>query len=90
MAELRDKALSAIEEAARAALPGPIERSEALRFTLAFLANFTEDRRPFDLFWRELAEPVGATEAEKVGRRQTLRNLTAVIHRAVDCEPPDL
>jgi hypothetical protein len=89
MAELRDKALAAVEEAARAALKGPIERTAALRFALAFLANFTEDRSPFDLLWRELAEPLGATEAERVGRRQTLRNLAGFIHRLLECEPPD-
>jgi hypothetical protein len=82
MAELRDKALAAVEEAGRDALAGPVARTEALRFTLAFLANFAEDRRPFDLFWRELAEPIGRTQAAEAGRRQTVRNL------AVGREPP--
>ena len=57
MAELRDRALAAVDDAADRTHKGPIERTLALRFTLAFLANFADERWPFDQFWKALAEP---------------------------------
>jgi hypothetical protein len=55
MTELRDRALAAVDEAAELTKDGPVRRSLALRFALAFLANFAEDRWPFDNFWRAVA-----------------------------------
>ena len=57
MSDLRERALAAVDEAADQSHKGPVERTLALRFTLAFLANFAEDRWPFDQFWQGLAEP---------------------------------
>jgi hypothetical protein len=88
-ADLRDKALAAVAEAAEEALQGPVRRTEALRFAMAYLANLTEERRAFDLFWREIARPLeGDRGAQDFGRRQTINNLVAYIHRLVGCEPP--
>jgi hypothetical protein len=55
MAQLRERALAAVDEAAERAAKAPIERTLALRFTLVFLANFADERWPFDNFWRALA-----------------------------------
>jgi hypothetical protein len=54
MQELRGLALRVLEDAAERsrAVPG---RSWGVRFALAFLANFTDDRGPFDWFWSALA-----------------------------------
>ena len=57
MTELRGQALAAVDEAAEQTKEGPVRRSLALRFALAFLANFAEDRWPFDNFWRAVAVP---------------------------------
>jgi hypothetical protein len=54
--QLRQKALAVLEDAAAEAKDGPVRRTLGLRFALAFLANFAEDRWPFDWFWRSLAE----------------------------------
>lgn len=55
MSELRERALAAVDEAADQTANGPVYRSLALRFALAFLANFAEERWPFDNFWRAIA-----------------------------------
>ena len=55
MTELRERALAAIDEAADQSAKGPVQRTLALRFALAFLANFAEERWPFDNFWRAIA-----------------------------------
>ena len=55
MQELRQRALGALEEALDKARKAPVERTVALRFALAFLSNFTDDRWPFDCFWKALA-----------------------------------
>lgn len=55
MADLRERALAAVDEAANQASDGPVRRSLALRFTLAFLANFADERWPFDNFWQAIA-----------------------------------
>ena len=46
-------------------------------FTLAFLANFADERWPFDNFWRAVATP-----DEKV-RAATVTAARNAIHRAV-------
>jgi hypothetical protein len=57
MTDLRKRALAAIDEAADQANKGPVRRTLALRFTLAFLANFADERWPFDNFWQAIASP---------------------------------
>ena len=52
MTQLRTWALEAVDEAAEQSASTPVERTLALRFALAFLANFADDRWPFDNFWR--------------------------------------
>ena len=54
MTDLRERALAAVDEAADQANQGPVRRSLALRFTLAFLANFADERWPFDNFWQAI------------------------------------
>jgi hypothetical protein len=76
MSELRTRALAAVEVADQA-MNGPIERHLALRFALAFLANFAEERWPFDNFWRAIA-----TRDPKV-RAATVTAARNAIHRAV-------
>ena len=56
MSDLRRRALAAVDEAAERSHKGTVDRSLALRFTLAFLANFADERWPFDQFWKALAE----------------------------------
>jgi hypothetical protein len=77
MAELRKRALAAVDEVAEQATLQPIERHLTLRFALAFLANFADERWPFDNFWRAIAVP-----DEKV-RRATVVAARNAIHRAV-------
>jgi len=77
MSELRNWALAAIDDVAEQAKSGPVQRPVSLRFALAFLANFTEDRWPFDNFWRAIA-----TEHEKV-RTATVVAAQNAIHRGV-------
>ncbi len=77
MSELRDRALAAVDEVANQAEQGPVQRHLALRFALAFLANFAEERWPFDNFWRAIA-----TRDEKV-RRATVLAAKNAIHRTV-------
>ena len=69
--------MAAVDEAAQRSHKGPIERTLALRFTLAFLANFADDRWPFDKFWRAIA-----VRDEKV-RSATVLAARNAIHRAV-------
>lgn len=73
MAELRDRALAAVDEAADRATKEPVQRTLALRFTLAFLANFADERWPFDNFWRAIA-----TEDEKVRGATVIAALNAI------------
>jgi len=77
LTELRERALAAVDEAADQAVQGPVRRSLALRFALAFLANLAEERWPFDNFWRAIA-----THDEKV-RRATAVAARNAIRRAV-------
>src|SRR6476469_2110782 len=57
MSDLRERALAAVDEAAERSHDGPVERTLTLRFTLAFLANFADERWPFDQFWQAISEP---------------------------------
>jgi hypothetical protein len=77
MSELRARALAVIDDAAERANAAPIERGLALRFTLAFLANFADERWPFDNFWRAVA-----IQDEKV-RRATVLAARNAIQRSV-------
>ena len=77
MSELRNRALAAVDEVAEQAGAQPVQRHLALRFALAFLANFADERWPFDNFWRAIAVP-----DEKV-RRATVVAAQNAIHRAV-------
>ena len=77
MSDLRDKALAAVDEVAEQAATKPVRRQLALRFALAFLANFADERWPFDNFWRAIATP-----DEKV-RSATVLAARNAIHRAV-------
>lgn len=64
MTYLRKRALAAVDEAADQANDGPVRRSLALRFTLAFLANFADERWPFDNFW----QAIGSSNDRHAGR----------------------
>ena len=66
MSELRSRALAAVDEVADQAMNGPVERHLALRFALAFLANFADERWPFDNFWRAIALPDGKVRSATV------------------------
>jgi hypothetical protein len=77
MSELRDWALAAVDEVAEQAQEQPVQRHLALRFALAFLANFADERWPFDNFWRAIA-----TADAKV-RGATVIAARNAIHRAV-------
>jgi hypothetical protein len=65
--QLRAKALAALEEAAEQAKAGPIERTKALRFAMAFLWTISRsDRTLFDWLWVSLAEPHDITRSQNV------------------------
>ena len=54
---LRAKALLALEEATQECRYGPVTRTFAIRFALAYLWSLAStDRRPFDAFWKALSE----------------------------------
>lgn len=57
MTDLRERALAAVDEVAERSRHGPVELTLSLGFTLAFLANFADERWPFDAFWKALREP---------------------------------
>lgn len=77
MSQLRTWALAAVDQVAEQAEFAPVERHMALRFALAFLANFAEERWPFDNFWRAII-----TQDEKVWQATVVAARNA-IHRAV-------
>ncbi len=56
MEDMRARALAALEEVVEQSKTGPVKRTLALRFTLAFLANFADDLAMFDWFWKSLAD----------------------------------
>lgn len=77
MSELRRRALAAVDEVAEEAKAGPVQRPLTLRFALTFLANFADERWPFDNFWRAIAmSDDKVRNANVVGARNA-------IHRAV-------
>lgn len=56
--QLIDLALRALEEIAVECDKGPVRRTMALRFILAFLASRrARERWPFDHFWRNVRDP---------------------------------
>lgn len=77
MSELRNWALAAVDEVAEQAKERPVHRSIGLRFVLGFLANFTDERWPFDNFWQALAKTDGKVRGAAVVAAQN------AIHRAV-------
>ncbi len=53
------KALCALDQAANECETGPLRRTFALRFALAYLFAVSKgDRRVFDDFWRIIADPI--------------------------------
>lgn len=77
MDDLRSRALAALEETAEEARTAPVKRTLMLRFTLAFLANFADDRGMFDYFWQSLADD------HDIGRSQNVRAALNGIKRSV-------
>jgi hypothetical protein len=53
--QLQHIALIALEQAYAQCFQGPVERTEALRFALAYLSNRMKERWPCDQFWKGLA-----------------------------------
>jgi hypothetical protein len=66
ISDLRERALAAVDEAAEQSARRPVQRSLALRFALAFLANFADERWPFDNFWRAIATNDGKVRSATV------------------------
>ncbi|MEA3053508.1 MAG: hypothetical protein QOG72_2411 [Sphingomonadales bacterium] len=87
--ELRDSALAALEEVATAAEAGPVPKSSQLRFLLAFLAQYAEERWPFDAFWKAATNPaISAVDAHLFGRRQSLNAAAAGIYVQLGLKRP--
>ena len=64
-----------MEEAAARAHDEPIEPTRALKFALAYLANRSRDRWPFDELYRELTtKTLENTEAQRFGRWQGINS----------------
>jgi hypothetical protein len=84
---LRDKALAALEEVAAEALKEPVPKSLSLRFTLAFLSNFAEERWPFDEMWKAATEPKSYGHLE-FGRHQSLNSALAGIYHQLGLKRP--
>jgi len=81
--QLRDKALAAIEEARQEAKAGPVKRTKALAFALAYLWAYSRGERwPFDTFWRDVASP------NDLGRTQSLQATMNAIYRVLGLERP--
>ncbi len=81
--QLRDKALAAVAEAAARAHDGPVERSRALAFCLAYLWAYSGGERwPFDNLWQTLAV------REDIGRRQGLHANMNAIYNALGLRRP--
>ncbi|QAY80313.1 hypothetical protein [Sphingosinicella sp. BN140058] len=80
---LRDKALEALEEAAAAAAEGPVQRSKALGFALAYLwAASGAERDQFDWFWKSLAGD------HEIGRAQNVNASLKGIYLALGLRRP--
>jgi hypothetical protein len=84
------KALVALDEAA--ASVGPVHKSFALRFALAYLyASTGGERWLFDDFWRTAVSPPGVDYMSALARRQTLEACMNGICRAARMDrTPDL
>lgn len=84
------KALVALDEAAES--NGPIPKSFALRFALAYLyATSHGERWLFDQFWRNAIAPAGSTYVSAMARRQTLEACLNGICRGAGMErTPDM
>lgn len=86
-AELVDRALAALKEAADLRLRNEPVPPQTLRFVLAFLAAGHE-RSAYDDLWKALTVPVShEVGALAFGRRQTINNLVAFIYRMHGREP---
>jgi len=70
--ELLTRALAALEDVHDRAREGPVERTEELRFLLAWLGNRAREKWPFDSFWQTATKAPGPEKADQFGRRQTL------------------
>lgn len=84
------KALVALDEPAESV--GPVPKSFALRFALAYLYASTNGQRwLFDDFWRTAISPAGPDYIKAMARRQTLNACLTGICRAAGMErTPDL
>ncbi len=85
--QLRDKALLALREAYEQAQTGPIPKSFALRFVLAYLSNGI-DRRAVDTFWTVATGAADRNSSDWFGRQQSLGNAYKYLHRQLGLEPP--
>lgn len=66
--QLRDKAWAAIEEAAERSKTGPVDRTKALAFALAYLWTYAGGERwPFTWFWQSLAGEHDIGRSQNVG-----------------------
>ena len=76
--QLRDKALAALDEAAEQSNQGPVMRSKALAFALAYLWAYSSgDRSMFVWFWRSIADP------DEIGRSQNVSASLNGVYRTV-------
>ena len=81
--QLREKALAALEEVAAQSQAGPVQRSKAVGFALAYLWAFSAtDKAAFIWFWQALASE------NDIGRSQNVRASLNAIYRAVGVSPP--
>lgn len=77
--QLRDKAWAAIEEAAEHSKAGPVDRTKALAFALAYLwAHAGGERWPFTWFWQSLAGE------HDIGRSQNVNASLNAIRQALE------
>lgn len=75
-AQLRQKALAVLENAAQRANKAKLGDEPALAFTLAWLANACDDRGVFDWFWR-------SRNSDDTGRSQNMNAALNGIYLAV-------
>jgi hypothetical protein len=82
MSELRQRALAAVDETTDEANDGPVRRTLALRFTLAFLANFAGERWPFDNFWQAIGSKNDRARWQNANAaRNAIRRAVGVVQR---------
>ena len=82
--DLRDLALTALEEAAEQSTGGRRleRRSKAIAFALAYLCAYGGERGMFDWFWKSLASD------NDIGRSSNVRAALNGIYRVVGLTPP--